>query len=371
MLLLANGLLSTLLALRAQLEGFSTTYVGLITASYYLGVYIGAMYGDRLVNLAGHIRAFAVYATITSITALIHAVAVDEYVWLITRLITGVSIAGLIIVTEAWLNSKAVNKNRGQIMAMYMITNYFAGGTGQLFIPFADPSTYILFSVASIFFSLSLIPVLLTKFAAPEVYARNPVRMRDLYKFSPVGMCCSFSSGMASAALWGLGPVYIVGIGMSVDTAAYFMAAVIFGAALFQWHVGKLSDGLDRRKVIIWICIGSAILAFLIVLASNLSIILFIVIAILYGALSCTLYSVAMAHTNDLTSPDEFMKAASGILTAYGTGAILGPIFAAAFMEWFDLGALFIYLSIIFSLNVVFVSWRMTKRTELPDVEAE
>ena len=366
MLLLANALVATVLALRAQIEGFSTTFVGLIATANYLGLYIGAIYGDRLVNLVGHIRAFAIYASIASIAPLTHALFIDEFVWILFRFTSGVCVGGLVIITEAWLNSKAVNTNRGQIMAMYMITNYFGGGLGQLFIPFVDPATFKLFTIASIAFSLSLIPVLLTRFAAPEVYPRNPVRMRDLYLLSPVGMFCAFSAGMTSSALHGLGPVYVVDAGMPIQDAGYFMAALIFGGMLLQWHVGKLSDGMDRRKVIVGICICSALLAFFIVLATQISELMFIAVAVVYGAVSTTLYSVAAAHTNDRTSAETFLKAASGLLMAYGTGAIIGPLVAATFMEYFAPGALFIFLSIVFSANVLFVAWRMKIRSITP-----
>ena len=123
LLLIANSLLSTLLALRADSESFSTTTIGVITAAYFLGMFIGARYGDRLVIHVGHIRAYAVYASFTSVGALIHVMAVDPYVWMAVRFGAGFCMAALVMITESWLNSRATNTTRGQILSAFMVTH--------------------------------------------------------------------------------------------------------------------------------------------------------------------------------------------------------------------------------------------------------
>ena len=72
LLLLANGLFNSLLGLRATLEGVSTSWLGLIMASYFLGLLLGGLFAGRIVARVGHIRAFAVFASLMSTTALLH-----------------------------------------------------------------------------------------------------------------------------------------------------------------------------------------------------------------------------------------------------------------------------------------------------------
>ena len=48
--------------------------------------------------------------------------------------ISGFCMAGMIIVTESWLNARCTRYTRGKVMAFYMITNYFAAGCGQFLI---------------------------------------------------------------------------------------------------------------------------------------------------------------------------------------------------------------------------------------------
>ena len=158
LLLLANGLFATLLGVRTQVEGFSPNLVGFIVAAYFSGLLLGGMFADRVVIRVGHIRSFAAFASLMSASALMHPIFVEGYAWMGFRMVAGFCMAGMIIVTESWLNETATNKTRGKILSIYMITNYFAAGCGNFLLTIGDPSDFELFSLASIIFSLSLVP---------------------------------------------------------------------------------------------------------------------------------------------------------------------------------------------------------------------
>jgi MFS family permease len=117
LLLLANGLFSTLLAVRTQVEGFSTDIVGFIVASYFLELLLGGMFVGRVVARVGHIRSFAAFASLMSITALMHPSWISVESWMLLRMLSGFCMAGLIMVTESWLNERANNVNRGQVLS--------------------------------------------------------------------------------------------------------------------------------------------------------------------------------------------------------------------------------------------------------------
>ncbi len=361
LLLVANSLLTTLLALRAEAapDAFTTTTVGLITAGYFLGLFIGARYGDRLVIHVGHIRAYAVYASFTSVAALIHAIAVDPYVWMAVRFGAGFCMAALVMITESWLNSRATNTTRGQILSLYMTTNYLAAGLGQLLIPLADPNTFRLFAIASIAYSIALVPVLLTRLIAPQVSARERVEVTAIYRISPVAMIGSLISGLCGSALFGLGPLFTLGHGISTNATAMFMALVIFGGVLLQWPIGKLSDRMDRRKIILAVSALSAIAALGIVGATGLSSWVLFAAAVLFGSLAFTVYPIAAAHMNDSTPSDKMMQTSAGLLTAYGAGAVIGPILASNLMQWIGPSALFYFIAAAFGAYALIALKRM------------
>lgn len=54
-----NGLLQTMLPMRADLEHFSTAMIGLQGTAYFGGFIAGCVLGPGLIKNVGHIRAFA------------------------------------------------------------------------------------------------------------------------------------------------------------------------------------------------------------------------------------------------------------------------------------------------------------------------
>ena len=189
--------------------------VGIIVASYFFGLLCGGVFAGRIVARVGHIRSFAAFASLMSVTALLHPMWISVGGWMVLRILSGFCMAGLIMVTESWLNTRASNNNRGQVLSFYMITNYFAAGSGQFLLVIGDPSKFQLFSLASVIFSLALIPVLLTRAKAPAITTARRMPLIALYRLAPLGVVGVFCAGLINASVFGLGPVFAVEMGLS------------------------------------------------------------------------------------------------------------------------------------------------------------
>ena len=100
-LLLGNGLLGTLLIVRAGQEGFSSGAISAMMSFYFAGFTIGALVLPRIIVSVGHVRTFAGFAAIASMTALLHVAFVEPIAWMPLRLVTGFAYAGMILATEA------------------------------------------------------------------------------------------------------------------------------------------------------------------------------------------------------------------------------------------------------------------------------
>ena len=79
LLMISNGLLATLLTLRASGLGFSGTTIGLMQSAYPLGALVGCLFAPRLVAQVGHVPAFAALASVASAAALVHLVTGDPW----------------------------------------------------------------------------------------------------------------------------------------------------------------------------------------------------------------------------------------------------------------------------------------------------
>jgi hypothetical protein len=57
------------------------------------------------------------------------------------------------------------------------------------------------------------------------------------------------AAGAANGALFGLGPVFALGIGMTATSAPLFTSSIVLGSALGVLPIAAISDRIDRRLV--------------------------------------------------------------------------------------------------------------------------
>ena len=362
LLLLANGLFGTLLGLRSRLEGFSTEVTGFIMAGFFVGLLMGGIFAVRVVSAVGHIRAFAAFASIMSVAVLAHLLRIDPVTWFVLRVVAGFCMAGMVMVVESWVNARATNKMRGQVLSLYMITNYMGAGLGQFLLLAGDTTKYQLFIIASIVYSIALVPILLTRASAPKPSAPQRISITDLFAISPVGVFGTVCAGLANASLNSLGGVFAREAGLSIAEVSTFMAAAILGGMVLQFPIGRLSDNRDRRTILLLASVATVAAALTVIWAiSQPGAILFVAAAV-YGGLAYTIYPLSSSQVNDLADPDRLVQVAAGLLIAYGIGASIGPVMAAQLMGAFGPRGLFIFIIGINVLLIGFVIIRLIQR---------
>ena len=365
-LMVGDGLLTTLLGVRASLEGFPTAVTGLIMSTFYLGFLGGALYAPRVVERVGHIRVFGALASMASAAVLIHGIFVTPIAWSLLRLVSGFCLAGLYVVTESWLNDRASNENRGKLLSIYMVVSYVGYALGQLLLNAANPGGLELFVLTSVLISVALLPLLLSAGSSPRFESQERLGLRALYAISPLGVVGALATGMASGALFGIGPVYAESSGMSIAQISLFMTAMLLGCIVLQWPIGELSDKLDRRPVIAVVAFLAAAAATAAAPVSAVSVGGLLALMALIGGLSIPLYSLCIAHANDYLEPEQMVAASGGLVLASGVGAVLGPITTSLAMSIIGPAGFFWWLAAIHAAIGVFVVYRMAKRRARP-----
>ncbi len=333
-LLLGHGLIGTVLTLRAAAEQYSDMLIGLIMAAYFVGYIVGTFYCPRLINRVGHIRAFAVVAAVSAVIIIAHGFFVDPWVWLTGRLVFGACVVSVYMIVESWLNSRTDNALRGRVFAIYTIVTLSALAAGQFLLLAGDIRTLELFALAGALFSLSLVPIALTKIAEPAPVPVVQVDLKGLYALAPLALIASLLAGVVSSAFFSLGPLFAHDMGLAEGAVALFMAATIAGGALFQWPLGRWSDRIDRRRVLMLAGFGAAVAAAAMVPAGNTSPPALMLLAVVYGGLAFAVYPLSVALANDqVSSGGDAVGISGSLLLAYGLGATAGPLLAGGLME--------------------------------------
>jgi MFS family permease len=371
MLLLGNGLIGTLLGVRAGIEAFPTVAVGIIMSAYYLGYIAGARLGPAFIHRVGHIRTFAALAAIAATMSGLHAMLVAPAAWFGFRLITGLCFAGLYVVMESWINAASTNATRGFVLSVYMLVSLGGLAFGQQLLNLYSPAGFELFILSSALISLSLVPFALTTRVAPEVPPTAGLDIRRLYQISPLGIVGCFAAGVTNGAFWGLGPLFAQGIGLSVAGISIFMSAVIFGGMALQLPLGRLSDRFDRRKLILVACLSNALLGVAILAWGDRSELLLFALAFAFGGFAMTLYSLCVAHTNDFMKETDLVEASGALLLAFGVGALLGPLLGSLFMVAIGPQGLFLHIAIAAAALAGFALYRTRQRAPMPKEERD
>lgn len=369
-LITGNGLQMMLLPLRGGAEGFSAVQIGFMGSGYYLGFVLGCLGTPLLLRRARHVRTFAALVSIASAVALGYPMLVDAWLWALLRLITGFCLAGLYLIVESWINDRATSETRGALISIYVAINYIVTALGQMTATLFESSSFALFSIASILVSVAAVPLALSR--SPEPRPPELVRFRPLYllRLSPAGTVSIFLIGLACGAFWSLGPVLANARSANVTSAALFMSVAVLGGALAQWPIGRLSDSLDRRHVLIGVAGAAALASLVIGMLPDLGG-PWLVLAFIFGATLLPSYAVASAHVFDFAERAHFVEVSAGLLLLYGLGSTIGPALAALCMQWLGPTGLLVFIALIQLVLIAFVAQRMTRRQAPSDADKQ
>jgi len=345
--------------------------LGALGAFYFAGFVAGCFVGPNLLLRIGHIRNFTIAAAIIAVSILMMPLTVTPVAWFVLRAVNGLFVAVLFMTLESWLNERATNETRGNILSAYVAVGLGALIIGQWFLLIAPPSTFELFTIGAVAFCLCLVPVGMTRLPQPVLRPVSLLSLRRLLALSPVGAMGCVTSGLVTSAFWTLGPIYVQSLGFTIRGLALFMTVFIAGGALSQWPLGWLSNHMDRRWMIAAICMVASICGIALSLFGWLLVqepTFFFVLVFVLGATMLPLYSLSVAHANDRLSRDEFVDASAVLLLIQAALSVPGPLLAALVMSVAGPYALFLFTALAHAA-MAFFAFTRSRICEAPPEE--
>nr|WP_284503926.1 MFS transporter [Caballeronia sp. GAWG2-1] len=357
LLTVGNGLFQTLIPLHMVRLAAPTFVIGLIQSCYYLGFVVGAVTSRKIIERIGQHRTFICAAALVSIIALIFAQCDSPAVLAGLRLLSGLAFVALYMSIESWLHISVENRQRGQIFGAYAAINYLAAGIGQLMLIVGNASHAAQFSIVGALAVSAIVPVALLDgwpvTAVDAVAIRKPSQhlahtFVAVAKSTRLALPGCILGGMLYSAIFSMTPLFLEQKGYDNTDLAIFMAAVMFGAWLPQWPIGRLSDRFDRRRIIATIAAVSAGLSVILLVWSARPVVW--VVYLTYSAVTLTLYSLNVSHINDCTAPGSRVAVSGILLVLFSLGGVLGPPVIAVLMTWAGPSGLFVFNAVIASI---------------------
>jgi MFS family permease len=362
LLMVGNGIQSTLLGIRGNIEGFTTFQLSVVMSAYFLGFLFGSRLAPRMIRRVGHVRVFSALGSMISAILVVYPVLPDWVVWAGLRVLIGFAFSGIYITSESWLNNTATNETRGQALSAYMIVQMIGIVSAQVLLNVADPADFTLFVIPSVLVSLAFMPILLAATPSPTFELTQGLSFRELFRISPLGCIGMLLTGGIFSALFGMASVWGAQVGLSVREISIFIGTMYAGGMVAQYPIGWRSDRTDRRKLVFGLSLFGAVLM---VPATTLPIpvIGLMIVSGLLGAVTNPLYSLLIAYTNDYVPKERMAAASAGLLFLNGLGAIVGPLATGWIMGEIGPEGFFLFIGVLFAVMAAYAAWRMTRRT--------
>jgi MFS family permease len=149
---------------------------------------------------------------------------------------------------------------------------------------------------------------------------------------------------------------------LGAGVVASFMTAMILGSAIAPYPIGKLSDIVDRRGVILAVSAIAFVIEVALVIVGRGETTVLYALALALGLTASVTYPLISAHANDRGSQEGAVHLSSTLLFLYCVGGIVGPLVASTLMTLVGDVMLFVHNAAIHAILAGFVAWRMMKR---------
>lgn len=361
LLMVGNGVQGTLLGIRGTLESFSTFQISVVMSAYFAGFLLGSRLAPAMIRNVGHVRVFAALGSIISAVLVLYPMLVEWQAWAVMRVIIGFGFAGIYITAESWLNNTVTNETRGQALSLYMIVQMLGIVVSQLLLTFGDPFGYDLFLIPSVLVSLAFLPILLADSPAPTFDSAERLGFADLFRISPVGCVSMLISGGVFSTMFGMASVWGALSLLSVTQIALFTTALYVGGLVLQYPIGRLSDRVDRRRIMLWLAVAAAAVM-AVSTAFDLPFPVLLAVAAILGGITYPMYSLIIAYTNDYLSKEQMAAASAGLIFLNGVGAIFGPLVTGWLMGQVGPHGFFLLTGLLYAAQAGYIGWRMTRR---------
>jgi len=340
--------------------GYGETEIGIIHAAYFLGLFIGSWKMERLVYRIGHIQTLVATGSLLTSMILIQSLTNSFSIWVLTRILSGLSMSALYIVIECWMLDHSSEKNRGALLSGYMVVlsaGYFGG---QQILYFVNHATLKPFIIAALLSSISVIPVALSTYKLTSPEPESGVNVKRLFRLSPFGATGCFVSGISMSALYSFLPIVASHCQLNGEQ---LVACLVLGALVMQWPAGKLSDYFDRRKVLLALSVLTSIMtAFLMGICSLGSSLSMYFLIFIVGGLSFSVYPISLTQVTDRFRVSQFAAVTATLLLFYGVGSVFGPLMASMLSKIVGEMGLFLLLFFIhfmlFSMGIYSLMYR-------------
>ena len=360
LLTLAIAVLNTLVPLWLAHENLPTWQVGMVSSSFFTGNLLGTLVTGSLIKRFGFNRSYYLASLLFAVGCAGLGLMVGFWSWMVWRFIAGVGCAMIWVVVESALMCSGTSRNRGRLLAAYMMVYYIGTVLGQLMVSKLPTDLMSVLPWVTGMVLAAILPLLFTRIVNQNSEHQEATHVWPMLRLrqARLGVNGCIISGIVLGSLYGLMPLYLNHQGVSDSGIGFWMAVMVSAGIVGQWPIGRLADRFGRLLVL-RVQVFVVIMGCLAMLSNAaMAPALFIL-----GAAGFTLYPVAMAWACEKVEHHQLVAMNQALLLSYTIGSLLGPTFTAMLMQNYSDNLLFIMIA---SVSFIYLLMLLRKAGEHP-----
>ena len=332
---LAMGLTIPLVSLVLEHRGYSSSAIGLVAAMPALGLLLFSPLVPKLVVRWGAQRAMFSSLIVGGLIIILFPLLDYFMLWLILRLLLGMVIGVLFIISETWINQMAEEHNRGKLIAIYATVFSLCFAAGPLLIIFTGSQGVAPFAIACVILSIAALPLFWAKVELPFTAGHAGFGVLSFFHMAPTLCAAVLVFAFIDSTSLALLPLFGLRHGHSETIAALMASVLIAGNIALQLPIGWVADRVNRF-MLLSIC-GSLILvlSLLLPISVHTPAVLWPLLIVL-GASAGGVYTLAMTLVGQRFKGAELITANAAFGVLWGIGSLVGPLFSGIAMRFMD-----------------------------------
>ncbi|WP_075181599.1 MFS transporter [Pantoea sp. 1.19] len=346
LLTVSLAVLNTLVPLWLTHDALPTWQVGLVSSAYYTGNLVGTLIAGAAIGRLGFNRSYYLATLLFALATLALAAGAGFWSWSLWRFCAGVGCAMIWVVVESALMSSGTVRQRGRLLAAYMIVYY--GGTvlGQLLVSSLSTQLLSVIPWVTMLIVAAILPLLWVTIRQDrqEEEQAAPGRLWAMLRrrHARLGINGCIISGIVLGSLYGLMPLYLSHQGMADARVGYWMALLVSAGIVGQWPIGRLADRFGRllvlRVQVFVVIVGAVAMLSHAAMAPALFVL---------GCAGFTLYPLAMSWACEAVKHHELVAMNQALLLSYTVGSLAGPAMTALLMQHYSDRLLFVMIAAV------------------------
>lgn len=329
---LAIGMSMPLTALNMERWGEASWVIGLVAAAPAGAIVAVMPLVPRVARRIGAFPAIVLGCLSGGVLLLAMPFLPQVWIWGVFRFLMGIAFAMPWLICETWVNSLAQESNRGRVLALYGVA--FFGGVALA--PWILSKTGVAgwqpFGLAAGIVFASLLPLLPLRKSLPQMAVGPRLRLGAVVRLAPVMIICAILAGATEFSLFSLLPLHALNNGYGEAAALELLTALMLGAVILQYPVGRLADLGKRRQLLLGL--GALTIVGLVLTLFVIGNFLAAAGTVFFlGGASLAYYVVGLAFLADSFEPPDWPVANAVFIMVYETASLVGPVLGGLSMD--------------------------------------